>query len=150
MSDEQTQGVNTQTEDTTPAQGGGESGGQPVQPEVGEAQSSESETQSENSSEESGENPETPTEPAEGNGEAPAEAGNVQPENSVQPENEPEETQPTGEDESQGTQVPGEPRRATDEEKAELKSLQFKRTQTTVSGDEVARMEELSALNHDN
>jgi ribonuclease D len=38
---------------------------------------------------------------------------------------------------------------ATDEEKLELKSLEFKRTQMPIGGDDVARIEYLNTLRHD-
>lgn len=145
-----TQGSETPGEGTVPGQPGSQEGD--TNPENGNAEQ-QAEVESEDRGESQGENTETPANPPAGDGTAPAEAGDVTPADSVQPENEAAETQPTGTDEVQGSEnvrFDEEGRQiATEEEKAELKSLEFKRTQMPVTGDDIARIDYLNTLKHD-
>lgn len=166
MSDEQNtqvegqESVDTQTEVSPATQGSEVAGGESVSSQPGsqegdtDPQAGNAEQQAETSSEDRGESQgENAENPPVGDGTAPAEAGDVSQAEPVSAQNEAEETQSTGTDEVQGSEnvaVDEDGRQiATEEEKAELKSLEFKRTQMPVSGDDVARIEYLNTLKHD-
>jgi hypothetical protein len=137
-----TQGSETPREESVSGQPGSEQGD--TNPESGNA-----EQQAEVEGEDRGEpSPEVPAVPAEGSN---PETGTNTPAETVSTENEAEETEPVGEDESQGSETLAEDGRkiATDEEKAELKSLESKRKNMPITGDDVARIDYLNTLKHD-
>lgn len=147
-------GVEPQTENTTPTQKGGDAGEGSVSEQPGETPEGSSQPEAgvegENPEQQPGENPEAPENPPVGNGEAPAEAGNVEPavEEPVQPENGTTEAESAGSDEAERETDEDGQQIATVEETAELRSLEMKRKNMPISGDEVARIEYLNTLKH--
>jgi len=159
MQDEQNQveGTEPETEVSPAAQVSGEDGNQPVpsqpgspegdtNPETGNEEQ-QAETSSEDRGESQGENIEAPAE-------APlSEAGTEPAADAVPAQNEAEETDATGADEVEGSEnvrFDEEGRQiATDEEKAELRSLESKRHNMPVTGDDIARIDYLNTLKHD-
>lgn len=111
-------------------------------PESGNAEQ-QAETSSEDRGESSGENTEVP---AEGNSNETTDSESP----TVSGEDGTEETQSAGADEGAGSETVSDGRqKATDEEKAEYKSLQHKRSQTNLTSEDFARMDYLEGLNHD-
>lgn len=124
-----------------PTQPGSQEGD--TNPESGNAEQ-QAETSSEDRGESSGENT---TVPAEGTSTEGTESEST----TLSNEDGAQETDSAGADEGAGTQAASEDGRpkASDEEKAEYKSLQHKRTQTNLSPQDFERLDYLGGLNHD-